>query len=131
MERVRCDHNSQGECIMPLRIMALKNYLPLSKKPYYIRAQITEVIDEEKLIDNMAKGRTTLTRTDIVACMQLFHEEVLKQLTSGYKVRTRLGTLYAGVSGALDSREQPFTPNEAETGHSINVYFQIDRKLEK
>ena len=62
---------------MALNITVRKNYLPACASPFIVCSDCSEVIEYERLVDLMAKGRTTLTKTDILAAMQLYREELV------------------------------------------------------
>jgi len=116
---------------MSIKIMAVKNTLPSRKNPYFIRGQWSDVVEEEDLIDIMAKGRTTLSRTDIVAVIALMKEEVTRLVTEGKYVKTMLGAFYPGVSGSLASLDENFEPSVADNNHDVHVYFRMDRTIEQ
>ena len=51
---------------MPFKIAVLKNYLPTRASPFVVRSENSDIFEFDKLVENMAKGRTTLSQTDIV-----------------------------------------------------------------
>jgi hypothetical protein len=54
---------------MALKISVIKNPLPHCRKPFCVRSETTDIVEFDRFVDIMSKGRTTLSRTDILAAM--------------------------------------------------------------
>jgi len=116
---------------MALTIRAMRNNLGTSESPFYALASWSEVVDSEKFIDRMAAGRTTLSKTDIIAVFQLAREELARLLSEGCYVKTPLGAALLVATGKFSQPRDPFLPNSPDSGHALRIDFRIDRKIEK
>ncbi len=97
---------------MALTIRAMRNNLGTSESPYYALASWSDVVESEDFIDRMAKGRTTLSKTDIVAVFQLAREELVRLLAEGCYVKTPLGAALPIASGRFRSQKESFSPKK-------------------
>jgi len=79
---------------MPLMIATVKNHLPTSRSPFVVRSNRSEVVEFGRLVEILAASRTTVSRAETVAVMQLYKEELRKQLAEGRTVKTPTGSLY-------------------------------------
>ena len=104
-----------------LKVTSQRCYLPASKTPFVIRSYCSETIEVNELIDIMATGRTTLSKTDIEAVMRLLFEEVQDLICKGYYVKTPIGNLYLNTSGSLVTEDEPFCPNDMNNNHEIKL----------
>ena len=89
-----------------------------------------QLIGFDEFVDGMSTGRTTVTKTDIVATMQLFIEELCKELARGSAVKLPFGTLYLSASGTFDEVDQPFIYGDQEYGHDLRLHFRANRTEE-
>ena len=85
---------------MALKIAVVKNHLPNKASPYFIRSGTSDVVEFDRFVEIMAEGRTTLSQTDIVAAMQLYKEELQKQLSEGKTVKTPTAPSTSAPRGA-------------------------------
>ena len=109
----------------------MRNNLGTSESPFYALASWSEVVDSEKFIDRMAAGRTTLSKTDIIAVFQLAREELARLLSEGCYVKTPLGAALLVATGKFSQPRDPFLPKSPDSGHALRIDFRIDRKIEK
>lgn len=116
---------------MALTIRTMRNHLGTSDKPYYALASASEMVECEAFIDRMASGRTTLSKTDIVAVFQLAREELGRLLADGCYVKTPLGAALPVARGALRDADEPFLPRSAGSGHELRIDFRIDPAIER
>ncbi|HUX42420.1 MAG TPA: DNA-binding domain-containing protein [Rectinemataceae bacterium] len=116
---------------MALRIRAIRNNLRSGPNPWYALASWSDTIESEAFIDRMAAGRTTLSKTDILAVCQLAREELTKMLAEGCYVKTPLGAALPVATGVLTSPDEPFRPKAPGSGHSLRFDFRIDPKIER
>jgi len=116
---------------MALNITVHKNYLPTCQSPYTVRSENSEVIKFNRLVDLMAKEGTTLTKTDLLASMELEKDEVVKQLAEGKVVKTAMGSFFACASGTMDSVDQSFLVKDPTNNHELRVHFRPDRDFEQ
>ena len=115
---------------MSLKITVHKNYLPACPSPFVVRSDSLGVVEYDKLIDLMAKGRTTLTKTDIVAAMQLFREELQEQLAEGKTVKTPTGAFFLCAGGSMNSLDEAFLPKDQANNHEVRLHHRPDRAFE-
>jgi hypothetical protein len=86
---------------MALNRQAARNTFGTSDRPYYALASWTQSIDCERFIDRMAQGRTTFSKTDIIAVFQLAREELATLLAEGCYVSTPRGAAMPRASGTF------------------------------
>ena len=79
----------------------------------------------------MAAGRTTLTKTDIIAVFQLAREELARLLAEGCYVKTPLGAALPVAKGRFRSQRDPFLPKSPSSGHELRIDFRIDPRIEE
>jgi hypothetical protein len=115
---------------MALKIAILKNYLPKCTSPYVVRSVNPETVEYDHLLDIMAAGRTTLSRTDIIATMQLYKEEVQKLLCEGKTVKTPTGSFFMNASGTMESLDDSFLPNDSDKNHEVRVRHKAEKDFE-
>lgn len=113
-----------------LKITATQNFLPNVDKPYMVHTTDRQLIGFDEFVDNMSIGRTTVTKTDIVATMQLFIEELYKELIKGSGIKLPMGNLYMSASGTFDEVDQPFVYGDKEYGHDLRLHFRANRTEE-
>jgi hypothetical protein len=116
---------------MALNISVRKNHLPTCVNPFIVRSDSSEVVEFDRLVEIMAKGRTTLTKTDIVAAMQLYKEETIKQLADGKTVKTPTGSFYLCAAGSMASLDEAFLPRDQATNHEIRLHHRPDKGFEQ
>jgi hypothetical protein len=115
---------------MALKIAVVKNHLPTCPSPYIVRSESLDVVELEKLIELMASGRTTLTKTDILAAMQLYKEELQRQLAEGKTVKTPTGSFFLSASGSMETLDDSFLPGVKENNHDVRLHHRPDKSLE-
>ncbi len=115
---------------MSLTIRAMRNHLGTSEYPYYALASWYEFIDSDAFMDRMAAGRTTLSKTDIIAVFQLAREELARLLADGCYVKTPLGAALPVAKGSFRSTSDPFLPRDPNSGHELRFDFRIDPAIE-
>ncbi len=91
---------------MALKIAVLKNFLPNCPSPFMVRSDSSDVVEFERFIEIMAAGRTTLSKTDIMAAMQLYKEELQKQLVEGKTIKTPTSSFYLSAAGSMNSLDE-------------------------
>lgn len=115
---------------MALKIAVLKNHLPSCPSPYIVRSVNPDTVEYDHLVNIMAAGRTTLSRTDIMATMQLYKEEVQKLLSEGKTVKTPTGSFFMNASGTMESLEESYLPNDSEKNHEVRLRHKNDKDFE-
>ena len=116
---------------MALKIAVLKTFLPNCPSPYIVRSASSEVVEFDRFVDFMAEGRTTLSRIDILAAMQLFKEELQKQLAEGKTVKTPIGSFYMSAAGSMGSLDEPYLPKDGTNNHDLRLHHRPGRVFER
>ncbi len=115
---------------MSLKISVLKNHLPTGKSPYIVHSDSSDLVEFDRFVDLMAKGRTTLTKTDILAAMQLYKEELQRLLAEGRTVKTPTGSFYICASGCMDSQDESFLPGAQDRNHELRIHHRPEKDFE-
>ena len=116
---------------MSLKISIRKNTLPACPSPFIVRSDSSEVVEFDKFVDIMAQGRTTLSKTEILGAMQLYMEELEKQLVEGRTVKTPTGSFFLCAAGSLESVDEAFLPKDQASGHEVRLHHRMDRSFEQ
>lgn len=117
---------------MPLKISIRENHLPASaaQSPFIVFSNSSDVVEFDRFVDIMAKGRTTLTKTDILAVMQLYREELQNQLSEGRTVKTPTGSFFLSASGSMESVDESFLPRDQENNHEVRLHHRPEKSFE-
>jgi hypothetical protein len=115
---------------MALKISVFKNHLASCPSPYIVRSENSETVEFDKLVNLMATGRTTLTKTDILAALQLFKEELQRQLAEGRTVKTPTGAFYLCAAGSLESLDESFLPGCQDNNHEVRLHHRPEKSFE-
>lgn len=121
---------TRKEATMSLKITVRKNYLPACPSPFIVRSDSSDVVEFERLVDIMARGRTTLSKTDILGAMQLYKEELAKQLEEGKTVKTPTGSFFLCASGRMNAPDEAFLPNDQATSHEVRLHHRPEKAFE-
>jgi len=116
---------------MALKIMVSKNHFPTCASPYLVRSGKSDTIEFDRFVEIMAKGRTTLTKTDILATMQLYKEELQKLLAEGMTVKTPTGAFYLSAKGCMEALDESFLPQDQANNHDVRLHHRVDLDLEE
>lgn len=116
---------------MALKISVIKNPLPHCLRPFCVRSETTDTVEFDRFVDIMSQGRTTLSRTDILAAMQLYKEELRKQLAEGKTVKTPTGSFYLSASGSMEAPDGAFLPKSDESNHEVRLHHRPDKDFER
>jgi hypothetical protein len=115
---------------MALKIAVFKNFLPNCPSPFIVRSDSSDVVEFDRFVEIMAAGRTTLTQTDIVAAMQLFKEELQKQLAEGKTVKTPTGSFYLCAAGSMGSLDESYLPKSQTNNHEVRLHHKPEKAFE-
>ena len=116
---------------MALKIAVRKNHFPNCLSPFVVRSESSDVVEYGKLIEIMAKGRTTLSQIDILAVMQLYKEEVQRQLAEGKTVKTPTGSFFPSAAGSMDSLDESYLPRDQTNNHEVRLHHRPEKRFEK
>lgn len=113
-----------------LQIASVTNYLKTCLQPYLVRSANSDIVEVDELVDIMAAGRTTLSKPDIIGCLHLLQEELIKLVSDGKHVKTPVGSFYLSASGRLETKAQAFTPGLGDLDHEITLHFRTNKTVE-
>jgi hypothetical protein len=116
---------------MALKITVRKNCLPACSSPFIVHSETSAVIDYDRFVDLMSRGRTTLSKVDILAAMQLYKEELQKQLALGNTVKTPTGSFYLSAGGCMDYLDEAFQPEDQANNHEIRLHHKPEKGFEE
>lgn len=122
---------AKGTCIMALKVSTLKNHLGTNLDPYFIHTERSGTVEFAELVDIMAGGRTTLTKPDIIGCLQLFTEELAKLTADGKYVKTPFGAFYLTAHGTMDDESQSFLPGGDQVNHGLHLRCRAVKEFEE
>ena len=99
----------------------------LTAKPDDYMAQVTDsqVFTPEDIIDRMVKRGTTVTRTDLVAIMQLYTQECSFIVEEGGTLNTPLINTSMSITGVFDGADDSFDKKR----HAINLNISAGTAL--
>src|SRR5208283_6057091 len=104
---------------------------PNSTSPFIVRSSSSDAIEFDRFVEIMASGRTTLSQTDILAAMQLYKEELQRQLIEGKTVKTPTGSFYMSARGSMSSLFEPFLPQDKTKNHAVRLHHRPERVFEE
>ncbi|MBN2352381.1 MAG: DUF4469 domain-containing protein [Spirochaetales bacterium] len=87
------------------------------KTPYYARTLAVRTVGREELITIMAEANTTLTRQDILGCLDLLEEKTADVLRQGFSLDTGIFTARVNLRGAFAGSDDSFDPKR----HSLHL----------
>ncbi len=105
----------------------------LTAKPDDYMAQVTDsqVFTLEDVIDRMVKRGTTVTRTDLVAIMQLYTEECSFIVEEGGTLNTPLINTSMSIAGVFDGADDSFDKKRHTVNLNINAGTALKTALGK
>jgi hypothetical protein len=115
---------------MALKIAVLKNFLKTSTSPYVVRSDSSEVVEYDQFVELMAGGRTALSKIEILGAMQLYREELQKQLVAGRTVKTPTGSFYMSASGSMETLDDSYLPNDQTNNHEVRLHHKTEGAFE-
>lgn len=116
---------------MSLKITLQKSHLSNCTKAFVVRSILSGNVSWDSFVEIMSKGRTALSKIEIIGAMQLFIEELIKLLADGKAVKTPAGLFYPCAGGSMDSPKDDFLPADTSTNHELRIHFRPDSALEK
>lgn len=114
---------------MPIRYFLLDNKMtPAEGKQ---RAQVASrgTITMKDIIDRAMDRGTSVTRTDMVAVMELFHDVAIDFAAQGYTVLTPLCNVRAGVRGMFADSDAIFKKGEHELRPAVSPGLGLKKKF--
>ncbi|HUX41807.1 MAG TPA: DUF4469 domain-containing protein [Rectinemataceae bacterium] len=116
---------------MPILISARENNLVGAKRPWRFHTRHDGIVDFDRLVDVMAKARTTLSRPDILATLTLFSEIVTSLVADGKFVKTPLGDYYLTAVGKVLDASGKREADSKDAGPKVRLRFRPARDAER
>ena len=117
--------------MMSIRYSLTQNYLLTRKKLFRATVHPREVVQERDIYERMSKSGSTLTQTDIIACMHLYNDTLQQYLTEGCYVNTRHGNYRPGIKGVFDSPNENFSETKHQKHVSISPSTDIETAIKE
>jgi hypothetical protein len=97
------------------------------KTPYYARTLAVRTVGREELIKVMAEANTTLTRQDILGCLDLLEEKAADILRQGFSLDTGIFTARVNLRGAFTGSDDFFDPQR----HTLHLRLGASPSFKK
>jgi len=83
---------------------------PLTDDPNDRLARVISLgtVDVEGLVDDIIKRGTTVTRPDLLAALDLYHQVITDRLLAGYRVNTPVVNLGVSIKGTFNGLQDEF-----------------------
>lgn len=102
----------------------MKYYLTENKltdeSNYVARVLVERTIDQEALITKMLRKRNLVSKTDIVAVLNSFYEEVIQCINDGDNITLPISNISYSISGVFDSNEESFQEDKHKLHINLN-----------
>ena len=104
-----------------LKYCLRENLLTAAPDDYMAQVTDSQVFTLEDVIDRMVKRGTTVTRTDLVAIMQLYTQECSFIVEEGGTLNTPLINTSMSISGVFDGADDAFDKKRHTVNLNINA----------
>ena len=102
----------------------MKYYLTENKltdeSNYVARVLVERTVDQEALITKMLRKRNLVSKTDIVAVLNSFYEEVIQCINDGDNITLPISNISYSISGVFDSNEESFQEDKHKLHINLN-----------
>jgi hypothetical protein len=98
---------------MSIQYVLQENTLPFGSK-YRARTRATATVDLNGVIDRMLEQGSTITRGDILAVLENYHQAIERLVLEGRRVITPAAVFFAGVGGTFTDATDGFDPQRHE-----------------
>ncbi|CAL2085478.1 conserved protein of unknown function [Tenacibaculum sp. 190524A02b] len=87
---------------------------------YTARVLVERTVNQEELIDKMLSKRNLVSKTDIVAVLNSYHEEMIECIEDGDTLNLPFFNLSYSISGVFDDEGDGFNPEKHKLHVNIN-----------
>ena len=112
---------------MTIPYKLFENHLPNGGDSYRARVAYNRVVDLDGVIETMDYRGSTITRADMLAVLEVFHETLLKLLLEGNKVKTPFGVYGLTVKGNFENSLDRFTARR----HRLEITTKPGERLQR
>ena len=102
---------------MAINYVLSENNLVDESNAYMARVTSQGTIDVQALVDEILKRGSTLTRPDILAVLDAYHDTIIDRLQAGYRINTGLVHLGLSIQGRFNGPDDTFDPSR----HTLNI----------
>lgn len=89
----------------------LENHLTSDPRDYMARVVSSGTVRLETLVDDIMKRGTTVTRPDILAVLDAYHDVIIDRLLEGQRVSTPTANYGISIEGVFDGVSDEFDPS--------------------
>ena len=87
---------------------------------YSARVLTERTINQDELIDKMLSKRNLVSKTDIVAVLNSYYEEIIESIEDGDNINLPLLNIGYSISGVFDTEEDGFNPETHKLHVNLN-----------
>ena len=87
---------------------------------YVARILVERTIDQDMLITQMLRKRNLVSKTDIVAVLNSYYEEVIQCINDGNNITLPIANISYSISGIFDTDEDGFTDDKHKLHINLN-----------
>ena len=116
---------------MPIKYSLSENNLITKSKVYKAMVHPVQNIGEDDIYERMTQAGTSLTKGDILACMQLYITTLEQYLREGCYVNTRHGNYRPGIKGKFSSPTDSFTSGKHRKHVSISASSTLEMSIQE
>ncbi|REH47455.1 uncharacterized protein with Ig-like fold DUF4469 [Tenacibaculum gallaicum] len=102
----------------------MKYYLSenrLTDEANYVARVLTErTINQDELIEKMLSKRNLVSKTDIVAVLNSYYEEIIESIEEGDNINLPIVNIGYSISGVFDTEEDSFNPDVHKLHVNLN-----------
>ncbi|MCF2874310.1 MULTISPECIES: DNA-binding domain-containing protein [unclassified Tenacibaculum] len=87
---------------------------------YLARVLVERTIDQDMLITKMLRKRNLVSKTDIVAVLNSYYEEVIQCINDGDNITLPIANISYSITGVFDTDEDSFTDDKHKLQINLN-----------
>lgn len=87
---------------------------------YVARVLVERTVDQETLITKMLRKRNLVSKTDILAVLNSFYEEVIQCIIDGDNITLPISNISYSISGVFDTNDESFTGDKHKLHINLN-----------
>ena len=96
---------------MPIFYALFENHLTSDPDDYMARVASTSSTEMEQLVDDIIAGGSTVTRPDILAVLDAYHDVIARRLLEGQRVNTPVANFGVSIQGTFAGASDAYDPS--------------------
>ncbi len=96
---------------MVISYSLFENHLTSDPDDYLARVTSQGTADQDTLVDDVIKRGTTVTRSDLLAALDAYHQAIVDRLLEGQRVNTPVANFGMAIRGTFDGADDEFDPS--------------------